>query len=411
MAREIGKLSAVEVRNKSLPGLHADGGGLYLQITEGGSKSWVYRFMLAGKRRDMGLGGIHTISLSEAREVARRCRQLVRDGVDPIESRRAVKLAARADNMKVMTFRQCGEAFIKAHEAGWSNSKHIAQWTSTLEAYVYPSIGGLSVGAVDTGMVMKVLEPIWATKTETASRVRGRIEAILDWATVRKYRSGENPARWKGHLDHLLPARAKVRKAGHQALPYDQMGAFMVKLRDQESVSSRALEFAILTAARTGEVIGATWGEIDFDRRLWTIPAERMKADREHRVPLSDRALLVLEAMAKAQQGEHVFPGAKPIRPLSNMALLMTLRRMKRDDLTAHGFRSSFRDWVAERTTYPAEVAEMALAHAVGDKVEAAYRRGDLFEKRVRLMQDWATFCSTIPAEVGANVVAIKPRP
>ena len=411
MAREIGKLSAVAVRGQSTPGLYADGGGLYLQVTEVGAKTWIYRFQLAGKRRDMGLGAIHTVSLAEAREEARRCRQLVRDGTDPIEVRRATRLAARAEVAKALTFKQCAEAFIKSHEAGWQNAKHVAQWTSTLEAYAYPSFGDLSVAAVDTGLVMKALEPIWITKTETASRVRGRIESILDWATVRKYRAGENPARWKGHLDHLLPARAKVQKAGHHAaLPYDEMGAFMAALRLQSGTSAHALEFAILTASRTGEVIGATWGEIDMDKRLWTIPAERMKADKEHRVPLSDAAMAVLEAMAKVRQGEHVFSGAKPGRPLSNMALLMTLRRMKRDDLTAHGFRSSFRDWCAERTAYPAEAAEMALAHTVANKVEAAYRRGDLFEKRARMMQDWAAFCATVPTEAGGNVVAMRGR-
>ena len=409
MAREIGKLSAVEVRNKITPGLYADGGGLYLQVTEDKAKSWIYRFMLAGKRRDMGLGAIHTIGLSEAREEARKCRQQVRDGIDPIEYRKAIRLAALADKAKTLTFEQCAKAYIKAHEAGWSNPKHIAQWTSTLETYVYPSIGGLSVGAVDTGMVMKVLEPIWTTKTETASRIRGRMEAILDWATVRKYRTGENPARWKGHLDHLLPARAKVQKAGHHAaLPYDQMGGFMVDLRKQSGAGASALEFAILTAARTGEVIGATWNEIDMEKKLWTIPAERMKADREHRIPLSDAAVAVLEAMQKVCTGDYIFPGAVAKKPLSNMALLMTLRRMKRDDLTAHGFRSTFRDWCAERTAYPSEVAEMALAHAVGNKVEAAYRRGDLFEKRRKLMDDWSMFCDEIPAEVGYNVVALR---
>ena len=408
MAREIGKLSAVEVRGKTAPGLYSDGGGLYLQITESRAKSWIYRFMMAGKRRDMGLGAIHTISLSEAREEARRCRQMVREGIDPIQSRLAGKLAAQSDAAKVMTFKQCAEAYIKAHQAEWSNPKHVAQWSRTLETYAYPSIGGLAVGAVDTGLVMKVLEPIWLTKTETAGRVRGRIEAVLDWAAVRKYRTGENPARWKGHLDHLLPARAKVRKAGHHAaLPYDQMGAFMVDLRGQEGAGALALQFAILTAARTGEVIGARWDEIEITKRLWVVPADRMKGGREHRVPLSDAALAVLEATAKVRTGDYVFPGGMAARPLSNMALLMTLRRMKRENMTAHGFRSTFKDWAAERTAYPNEVSEAALAHAVGDKTEAAYRRGDLFEKRTRLMTDWAVFCSQGHAE-GGNVIPLK---
>ncbi|MGE5546498.1 MAG: tyrosine-type recombinase/integrase [Solirubrobacterales bacterium] len=409
MARELSKLTAVTVRNITKPGLHSDGGGLYLQVTEVGAKTWIFRFMLAGKRRDMGLGATHTVSLGEAREEARKCRQLVRDGIDPIEARRATRLAARADAVKAMTFKQCAEAYIKAHEAGWQNAKHATQWTSTLKTYAYPAIGALPVNAVDTGLVLKVLEPIWTTKTETASRVRGRIESILDWARVRGYRTGENPARWKGHLDHLLPARGKVQKAGHHAaLPYDEIGSFMASLRGQEGNSARALEFAILTATRTGEVIGATWDEIDIDRALWTIPAERMKAGKEHRIPLSTAVVAMLQKMKEAKQEPYVFAGAKSDKPLSNMALLMTLRRMKRTDLTAHGFRSTFRDWAAERTGYPAEVAEMALAHAVGDKVEAAYRRGDLFEKRARLMQDWADYCGAGPTMANGTVVALR---
>ncbi|MDY0242017.1 MAG: site-specific integrase [Rhodospirillaceae bacterium] len=260
-----------------------------------------------------------------------------------------------------------------------------------MKAYVYPAIGDLAVNTVDTTLVMKIVEPIWTTKTETASRVRGRIETILDWATVRKYREGENPARWKGHLDHLLPAKSKVQKENHHAaLPYEEIGSFMTELRQQDGISARALEFSILTVARTGEVINATWNEIDFDKRLWTIPAERMKAGREHRVPLSEPAMAVLRQIAPLQSGPYVFPGERPGRPLSNMALLMVLRRMKRTDLTAHGFRSTFRDWAAERTDFPSEVAEMALAHTVSDKVEAAYRRGDLFKKRIGLMEAWA---------------------
>jgi len=397
MAREIGKLSAVEVRNKKTPGYYSDGGCLYLQVAKNGAKTWIFRFMLDGKRRDMGLGGIDTVRLAEAREEARRCRLLVRDGIDPIEDRIAVRLAARTASAKTLTFRQCAEAYIQSHEAGWSNPKHIAQWSSTLSTYAYPVFGSLPVQSVDTSQVMMVLEPIWATKNETASRVRGRIENILDWARTREYRTGENPARWKGHLDHLLPARSKVQKVTHHAaLPYDQMGTFMAALRAETGVSARAFEFAILTAARTGEALGATWNEIDTEKRIWIIPAERMKAEREHRVPLSTAAIAVLKGMTDMRCGDYVFPGAKEKRPLSDMALLMTLRRMKREDITPHGFRSTFRDWCAEQTTYPSEVAEMAIAHTVGDKVEAAYRRGDLFEKRLGLMQDWAAFCATL---------------
>lgn len=396
MAREIGKLSAVGVRNQSKPGLYNDGGGLYLQVTESGAKTWIYRFMLAGRRRDMGLGSLNTVSLADARDEARSYRQNVRNGLDPIEIRKARKLAAEAEASKAMTFKQCAELYIKAHESEWRNSKHAAQWTSSLTTYAYPAIGNVSVAAVDTPLIMKVLEPIWTIKTETASRVRGRVETILDWARVRKYRSGENPALWKGHLDHLLPARGKVQKAGHHAaLPYDQMGTFMKALRNEDGVSARALEFAILTIARTGEVIGAKWQEIDFKKAIWIIPPERMKAGKEHRIPLVKSAVALLRSMEKLKTGDFVFPGGKSKKPLSNMALLVNLRRMKRNDATVHGFRSTFRDWAAEQTDFPSELAEMALAHTVSDKVEAAYRRGDMFDKRIKLMEAWARFCET----------------
>lgn len=411
VAREKEKLTALAVRNMSKPGLYSDGDGLYLQVTEAKAKTWIFRFRMAGKRRDMGLGpaGDRNVTLAAARDKAAEARNLLREGVDPIESRKAARLAVMAETAKAVSFKDAAGTYIKAHETGWKNAKHIAQWTSTLEAYVYPSLGPLPVTAIDTGLVLNVLEPIWTTKTETASRVRGRIEAILDWAKVRGYREGENPARWKGHLDHLLPARSKVQKAGHHAaLPYDDIGTFMVSLRLQEGTAARALEFAILTASRTSETLLATWSEIDLEKKLWTIPGERMKAGKEHRVPLSGAAVALLEKMQKVNQGSYVFAGAKQNKPLSNMALLMTLRRMKRGDLTAHGFRSTFRDWCAERTAYPAEVAEMALAHAVGDKVEAAYRRGDLFEKRARLMEDWANFCSAPSASSDINVVVLK---
>lgn len=404
MARKIDMLDAVTVAKITKPGLYADGGGLYLQVTESGLKTWVYRFMLNGRRRDMGLGraGNRDVTLAQARDKAAEARKLVKSGVDPIEAANAEKAAQRVEAVKLKTFKECAEGYIAAHEAGWRNAKHAAQWRNTLATYAYPTLGDLPVAAIDTALVMGVLEPIWATKTETASRVRGRIEAVLDWARTRGYRDGENPARWKGHLDTLLPRTSKVRKVKHHAaLPYDVIGDFMVTLRAKEGTAARALEFAILTAARTSEVILAKWDEFDLGKRLWTVPATRMKTGKEHRVPLSDAAVAIIEAMARAGKGDYVFPGAKPKRPMSNMAFLMLLRRMKmpKELVTGHGFRSTFRDWAAERTAYPAEVAEMALAHAVGDKVEAAYRRGDLFEKRVRLMQDWATFCASPPSK------------
>jgi len=305
-----------------------------------------------------------------------------------------------------MTFKDCAERHIAAHKAAWRNNKHAAQWPGTLITYVHPSFGSLAVQTVDVGLVVKVLEPIWTEKPETASRVRGRIEAILDWATARGYRQGENPARWRGHIENLLPKKSKVRRVEHHAaLPYPETAAFMVELRQQDGVAARALEFAILTAARTGEVIGGRWDEIDFAERLWTVPAERMKAGKEHRVPLSDAAMTILQTLRDTREGDFIFPGNWAGRPISNMAMLMLLRRMGRSDLTAHGFRSSFRDWAAECTTFPAEVAEMALAHVVGDKVEAAYRRGDLFQKRREIMDAWSKSCATPPT--GGRVVPL----
>jgi integrase len=376
--------------------MHADGGGLYLQVTPSGAKSWIFRFMLHGRAREMGLGPLHTISLAEARERARECRKLRLDGIDPVEARSAKRAKERLAAATAMTFAECAERYIAAHRTGWRNPKHAAQWPSTLQTYAYPVFGLLPVQAIDTALVTKAIEPIWQAKPETASRVRGRIEAVLDWAKVRGYRDGENPARWRGHLDKLLPARAKVRKVEHHpALPYAVMGEFVASLRQQEGVAARALEFLILTAARTGEVIAARWNEFDLAEKVWTVPADRMKAGKEHRVPLSAAAVAIIEQMqaTRVADQQFVFPGGKLGKPLSNMAMLKLLQRMGRGELTAHGFRSSFRDWAAERTNFPREVAEMALAHTVGDKVEAAYRRGDLFAKRRRLMEEWARHC------------------
>jgi integrase len=409
MARS-GKLTVLKVAaiaRAKVPGYYSDGGGLFLQISRYGTASWVFRYRMAGRLREMGLGSLDTIGLADARERARKAREQRLDGFDPIERRKAARLSAQLDTAKAITFKDSAKRYITAHQPAWRNSKHAAQWGSTLETYVYPVFGGIAVQAVDVGLVSKAIEPIWTTKPETASRVRGRIESILDWATARGYRQGENPARWRGHLENLLPASSKVRRVEHHAaLPYPEIGAFIAELQQQEGISGRALEFAILTAARTGEVIGARWDEINIAERLWTIPGDRMKAGKEHRVPLSDAVLAIVEKMAESRQGDFVFPGGNVGRPLSNMAFLMLLRRMGRDDLTAHGFRSSFRDWAAERTNFPAEVAEMALAHAVSDKVEAAYRRGDLFQKRRQLAEAWAKFCAAAPS--AGNIVPLR---
>jgi integrase len=410
MARVIGKLTALDVARVKRRGYLGDGGGLYLLVGPNGAKSWVFRFREAGRLREMGLGPLHTIGLAEAREKARECRRVRLDGIDPIEARKATRTQAKLEAAKAMTFRECAERYIASHKAGWRNPKHAAQWPATLSTYVYPIFGNLPAQAIDVGLVMKAIEPIWTEKPETASRVRGRVESVLDWATSRNYRQGENPARWRGHLENLLPKKAKVRRVKHHAaLPYGEIAAFMIELRQQDGIAARALEFAILTAARTGEAIGAKWDEIDTAERLWTIPADRMKAGREHRVPLSDAALAILEDLRNVRHGVFVFPGGKAGRPISNMSMLMLLRRMGRGNLTAHGFRSSFRDWAAERTTFPAEVAEMALAHTVSDKVEAAYRRGNLFQKRRQLSNAWARYCAA-PAVAGEVVTFAAAR-
>jgi len=412
MAQFVGRLTALKVLKVKRPGLYADGAGLYLQVTGDGAahvaKSWVYRFTLRGRAREMGLGSLSTFGLAQARIKAAECRRLTYEGIDPIEARKTARTKAAFDAAKSLTFTACAEGYLAAHRAGWRNAKHAAQWRTTVETYAEPVIGALPVHTIDTAPVMKILEPLWATKPETAARLRGRIEAVLDWATAHGYRQGENPARWRGHLDKLLPARSKMRKVKHHAaLPYDDLPAFMAVLRAQDGVAARALEFLILTAARTGEVIGAAPDEIT--QKVWTVPAGRMKGGREHRVPLSAPALAIVAQLQTARGGKFLFPGGKRDKPLSNMAMLALLARMGRADLTAHGFRSTFRDWAAERTNHPREVIEMALAHTIESKVEAAYRRGDLFEKRRSLMMEWAEFCAATTRRDG-HAVPMKRR-
>lgn len=387
------KFTDLAVRRLSKPGVYGDGAGLYLRVTEAGSKHWIFRFTLAGKAHWMGLGPYPDVTLEEAREEALKARKKKRSGINPIHSRDAESAS------RTITFQACADQYIASHRAGWKNPKHASQWTNTIAAYCGPIIGKLPVNEVDVSLVMRVLSPIWTTKAETASRLRGRIESILDWATVQGYREGDNPARWKGHLENLLPKSSKVKRVTHHAaLPYPEIGSFMAELRNQPGVGARALEFAILTACRSGEVRNAAWEGFEFTTRVWAIPGEFMKAGKEHRVPLSDAAMAVLNEMAEQRSGKLVFPGRIEGKPLSDMSLSAVLRRMGRDDLTVHGFRSTFRDWAAECTNYPRDVAEMALAHTIGDKVEAAYRRGDLFTKRTRMMEDWAKFCNTVPS-------------
>lgn len=399
------KLTAIRVDREKRQGRYSDGGGLYLQVGPTGGKSWLFRYMRAGKSREMGLGTVASVPMARARALARQYREALAAGRDPIQERDAAREAEALERSKGKTFKSCAEAYIASHREGWRNAKHVSQWENTLAQYVYPVIGALPVADVTTGHVLEVLEPIWASKTETASRVRGRMESVLNWASVRAYRSGDNPARWRGHLAELLPKRSKVAQVKHhRALPYPKIGAFMRDLRAQGGLAARALELIILTATRTREVIEARWDEIDLGAATWTIPAERMKAGRPHRVPLSAPALTLLKELKTHKVNDFVFPGTKDQTALSNMACLALLDRMGRRDITVHGFRSTFRDWAAEQTSFPNIVAEAALAHTIGDKAEAAYRRGDLMNKRRQMMDRWADYCAKAH---GGEVVSI----
>lgn len=402
------ELQALTVAKLSAPGLHFVGGvqGLALQVT-GGSRAWLLRATIGGRRRDMGLGPYPEVTLAQARDKARDARELIRQGIDPIARQQAAQSAMRAAVAEALTFKDCAEKYIKAHRAGWKNAKHAQQWENTLAQHAYPVLGSVLVRDVKLPQVLAVLEPIWTTTNETAVRLRGRIELVLDWATARGLREGANPARWRGHLDKLLAKPSKVAKVEHHAaLPAADVGAFMARLRVAEGMGARALEFAILTAARSGEVRGATWAEIDAAAKVWTVPAARMKAGKEHRVPLSDEALALLAALPQGKPDGLVFKAPRG-GMLSDMTLTAVLRRME-VPAVPHGFRSTFRDWASERTSYPGEVAEMALAHAIGDKVEAAYRRGDLFEKRRFMMADWAQFLARV--DLPATVLPLKAR-
>lgn len=402
-------------RMKNTPGMHAVGGvsGLYLYVSKGNACSWIYRYTFNGRRRDLGLGSRSDFTLAEARERAREQRKLLLQGIDPITAKRQQRDELKTKHALHKTFMHCVEGYIEARGDEWRNDKHRQQWQSSLEIHA-KLINEMDVAAINTPLVLQVLEPIWREKTETASRLRGRIENVLSWATVRGYRQGDNPARWKGHLDQLLPSPSKVSAVQHHAaLPYKEIGAFMTQLRTHQGVGARALEFAILTAARSGEVRGARWEEFNLTDRIWTVPASRMKAGKDHVVPLSDAAVAVIKNMKKLRMDDSpagfVFPGAKEGKPLSDMSLTKPLRTMGRADLTAHGFRSTFRDWCAELTAYPSELAEMALAHTIKNKVEAAYRRGDLLEKRALLMADWARYCAK-PMPAAAEVLPLKGR-
>lgn len=393
------KLAAIHLRNLKPGRVYMDGAGLRLKVKKNGAAYWVFRYRRHGLDREMGLGPLRDVGLAKAREQARELREILRAGGDPKAER------ARARERIVPTFREAAKGLIEQKSVEWRNGKHAAQWTSSLETYAYPRLGDLPVDAIETEHVLRALEPIWKDKTETATRVRQRIESVLDYAKARNLRRGENPARWRGHLDKLLAKPAKFHRVRHHpALAYTDLPAFMAELAEQPGCAARALEFTVLTAARTSETLGAQWGELDRD--LWTVPANRMKAKQAHRVPLSAQAQAIIQQMPMLIGSPYVFPGRNPKRPLAGVAMLMVLKRMGRTE-TVHGFRSTFRDWCAEQTNFPRELAEAALAHTLRDKVEAAYQRGDLLERRRVLLQQWADYA--LP-RVQADVVPIRKR-
>ena len=410
MAKLIKQLTDLKIKKQKKPGAYLDGEGLYLQVRPSGAKDWFYRYEVAGKGRKRGLGPYPTISLEKAREEALKCRQLRKAGIDPIDHVKIRKRQDALESAKNKTFKECALAYIKSHEPGWKNRKHGSQWRNTLDTYAYPVIGEIGVQDIDIRLVMNVLEPIWYEKTETASRVRQRIESILDWATVKEYRTGDNPAVWRGRLDKLLPKRKDVQKTVHFiAMDYRELPEYFRALRKRDSVAARALAFTILTAVRNGEARAVTSNEIDPKGRVWTIPKDRMKAGKEHRVPLSAEAMKVIKEMEpfRRHTDNYVFPGQAQGKPISEPSLLKVVKQQDKT-LTVHGFRSTFRDWCAEQTSFPREVAEAALAHSVKDKTEAAYQRGDLFEKRRKLMDQWAQYC--LQGKEKAKVVPIRKK-
>lgn len=400
MKRQANRLTPLAVKNaKKTVG---DGYGLWLEVSPTfGTKHWLFRFMLDGKADSMGLGPADITPLATARARAQKARELLHDGINPRLARNAERAERKLEAARAVSFQQAAEAYVELHRSGWRNQRHASQWTTTLGMYVYPIVGDLPVAAVDVALVLKILRPLWNEKNETARRVRGRIESVLDYAKASGYRTGENPAAWRGNLDQLLPAPSKVQRVEHHAaMAFRSVPAFMAKLRAQKGAMARCLELLVLCASRAGEIVGARWSELDLEQKVWTVPAERMKGHKEHRVPLSDRALDILNALPRT--GELIFPGA---------AVNLVLFELRKIELavTVHGFRSSFRDWAAEATVFPAEIAEMALAHSVGSAVERAYRRTDLMERRRRLMQDWAAYCAQPPAERGgADIIPIR---
>jgi len=409
MSSNINKLSPRKISSLKKTGLYGDGMGLWLKVTKSGTKSWIFRYSRNKKTYDIGLGSILTVSLSDARNKALEYRQMIQAGNDPLRTKQAEEIKNKRANNELITFEQCSVQYIDAHKAGWKNAKHAQQWTNTIKTYVLPVIGYLPVQDIDTSLIMQVLTPIWTTKNETAGRIRGRVENILSWAAVHGYRSVDNPAQWKGHLENLLAKPSSLKKVKHhKALPYKDMYDLMHILKGNSSITARALEFLILNTSRTSEVIGARWSEIDLDSKLWIIPPERMKAGHEHRAALSSRAVSILNEMKNIKHSEFIFPSTRAGKGLSNAAMDKLLQTTLSYDCTVHGFRSTFRDWAAECTNYPRDLCEMALAHTIKDKVEAAYRRGDMIEKRRNLAEDWLRFIETPPTK--GNVITLKQK-
>jgi integrase len=410
MGHGIYRLSGADLR-RAKPGLFGDGNGLWLQVTVAKdgkcrNRSWIFRYTANGRTTEMGLGSLNVVGLKEAREQAREYCALRLRGIDPLQHRNAQRAAVVAANMKSITFEAAAHAYITAHRDEWRSQQHAQEWPRSLAKHVFPTLGSLSVSTIDTALMVKSLQTVWQSAPETAARLRGRVEAILDWSTVAGYRSGDNPARWNGHLEYLLAAPRKRRVEHLPAMPWQQVPAFMEKLRAVGSVATRALEFAILTAARTGEIRGASWSEIDRENAVWSIPGERTKSGRQHRVPLAPRAVQILKEVCFAHQGQHLFSSSVK-GGLGESAFRKLLKALGHHDITVHGFRSSFRDWAGESTNFPREVCEAALAHATGDRVEAAYHRADLFEKRRKLMNAWAAYCSK-PAPTGATITPLR---
>ncbi len=392
------KLSPKGVKDKNKPGTYGDGSGLYLQVAANGTKSWIYRYQINQRRRWLGLGGFPAVSLAKARKVRDKYRLMVKGGIDPLDVKK--ENAAKADEVqkqeaaRAMTFERCAESYMDDKESEWKNRKHSQQWRNTLKTYAYPVIGDLPVEDVEIEHVLKILQPIWKDKTETATRVRNRVELVLDYASVRRYRQGENPARWKGRLDKILPKPSKVKEIKHHpALPYEEISDFMAQLRAREGLAAKALILTILTASRTSGTLNAEWSEFDLAKAQWVMSKERMKSSKEHRIPLSGAAMELLEDLRRESVSNFVFPGMRKGKPLSNMSMTNVLRRMDYGHVCVHGFRSTFRDWIAEKTNFPQRVAETAMAHQLKDRAEAAYQRGDLIQKRVELMEAWASYC------------------